>query len=131
MTKLAAKQNDTITATDMHMVQMPDDGTPELLPHSFSGGLNQGLSGSVYINGQAAAVVGSSGQNATPHAPTPPGIAFVNPPSNTGTVTGGSATVFIGGQAAARAGDSATTCADPSPNTSATVVVNGGNVYIG
>lgn len=131
MTKLAAKQNDSIVATDMHMVQMPDDGTPELLPHPFNGPLSQGLSSSVYINGLPAATQGSGASNGTPHTPTPPGIGFVNPPSNQGTVTSGSQTVFIGGQPVARAEDSATTCADPAPNTSGKVVVNGGNVYVG
>ncbi len=130
MSQPAAKQNDPIIATDMHDVTVTGSVTPQSLPHPFNGRLDSGLSSNVFVNGLAAATVGSNASNQPPHIPTAPGVAFVLPPSNRGRVTTGSGTVFINGLAAARSGDTAQTCADPLPNNSGNVVATG-NVYIG
>lgn len=131
MHKPAAKQNDLIEATDTHLVQMPSGGTPAPLPHPFAGPLTQNLSRSVFINGQAAATIGSEALNTPPHTPTPPGLSFVTQPTNRATVMTGSDTVFINGLAAARGGDVVQTCSDPVPNLSGTIRTVGDNVFTG
>lgn len=112
----AAKANDQITATDIHIVMVPAGPSlvPTPLPHPFMGMLNGGLIASVKICGQAAAVVGSTADNSPPHMPTPPGTTFQAPPTNKATVQIGSMTVKIGGKQAARNGDVAMTCNDPA-----------------
>lgn len=116
MGPFAATANHTVTAVDTHIVLVPSPGgpIPTPLPHPFNGLLDGGLVSTVKINGQPAAVAGSTARNRPPHLPTPPGTAFQTPPANQGTVFQGSTTVRIGGQAAARAGDPVTTCNDPA-----------------
>jgi uncharacterized Zn-binding protein involved in type VI secretion len=106
----AAKQGDTVTALDQHLIQPPGPTAPVLVPHPFNGTIDGNLSPSVNIMGKPAAVVGSTATN-TPHVPI--GGSFVVPPLNRGQVIAGSATVFINGKPATRAGDTATTCNDP------------------
>jgi uncharacterized Zn-binding protein involved in type VI secretion len=129
----AAKQNDRITAVDIHIVMVPsiNGQIPVPLPHPFDGRLNGNLSPNVKIMGLPAATVGSLATNQSPHFPLSPGVAFQVPPSNQGTVTMGSSTVKINGKPAARLGDSAQTCADPMPNNGAKVVVAASTVMIG
>ena len=118
MAQPAAKQNDMVTATDTHIVMVPQPSGPPVptpLPHPFSGMLNGNLSPTVKILGLPAATVGSIAQNQPPHIPTPPGTAFQIPPTNTGTVMMGSTTVMINGKPAARNGDTVQTCNDPAP----------------
>lgn len=129
----AAKQNDQIVATDMHIVLVPAPPAPPVptpLPHVFNGILTGGLSSNVKIMGLPAATVGSTADNTPPHFPTPPGTSFTVPPTNKGIVMMGSGTVFINHKPAARAGDTAQTCADPVPNMMAKVVA-AGTVMIG
>lgn len=111
----AARQTDPVLATDTHVVAVPapTGSVPTPLPHPFSGTLQTSVSGDVLINGLGAATVGSVAVNQPPHIPTPPGVSFLRPPSNRGTVQLGSATVQINGQAAARLGDPVRTCNDP------------------
>ena len=111
----AAKANDQIIATDTHIAIVPAGPAqvPTPLPHSFTGVIGGGTVATVKISGQPAAVVGSTAQNTPPHIPTPPGVSFLVPPSNQGSIQMGSATVKIGGQPAARNGDTALTCNDP------------------
>jgi uncharacterized Zn-binding protein involved in type VI secretion len=111
----AAKQGDTILATDTHIVMVPSPGgpVPTPLPHPFTGIISGALSSDVKIMGMPAATVDSTADNTPPHLPTPPGTAFQNPPANKATIKVGSATVKINGKPAARNGDSATTCNDP------------------
>jgi uncharacterized Zn-binding protein involved in type VI secretion len=114
----AAKQNDMVTATDTHIVLVPQPTGPPVptpLPHPFVGMLNNNLSPTVKIMGLPAATVGSIAQNQPPHFPTPPGTAFQIPPTNMGTVMMGSNTVFFNNKPAARNGDTVQTCNDPSP----------------
>ncbi len=110
----AATANHTVVAIDTHIVLVPTPApVPTPLPHPFNGILDGGLVSTVKINGQPAAVVGSTCTNTPSHIPTPPGTSFQKPPANQGTVFVGSATVKIGGKAAARMGDPVTTCNDP------------------
>ena len=132
MGKPAAKQSDTVTGIDLHIVLVPSPGgpVPTPLPHPFVGMLDGNLSTNVKVMGMPAATVGSTAQNQPPHIPTPPGTSFQLPPSNTATIRMGSMTVKINGQQAARAGDLTETCADPVPNMSASLITVG-TVLIG
>lgn len=108
----AAKQGDKVTATDTHIEVLSAGGTSSL-PNPFSGTIDGGLSPDVFVESDAAAVVGSTATNSPEHV-AQPGNAFQSPPSNQSTITQGSATVFINGKAAARDGDVARTCNDPT-----------------
>lgn len=109
----AAKQNDRIVAIDTHLVQPPGPAPPVPTPCPFDGPITGNLSSNVLVQGLPAATVGSTANNQPSHVPI--GGAFVNPPTNLGTVNSGSTTVLINGLAAARAGDTAKTCNDPVP----------------
>jgi uncharacterized Zn-binding protein involved in type VI secretion len=116
MGKPAANGNSMVTAVDIHIVLVPTPGgpVPTPLPHPFSGQINGGLVTTVKINGQPAAVVGSTATNQPAHLPTPPGTSFQKPPANQGSVFMGSPTVLVGGKMLARQGDPVTTCNDPA-----------------
>lgn len=119
----AAKQGDTVTGLDIHIVMIPSPGgpVPTPLPHPFSGTITGGCSPDVKIQGAAAAYVGSSVKATAPHVPQ--GGPFQKPPSNSGTIVGpGSPTVLINGMPAAKAGDSVNTCNDPTPAPTSTVI---------
>jgi uncharacterized Zn-binding protein involved in type VI secretion len=111
-----AKANDQVTAVDTHIVLVPAGPSlvPTPLPHPFTGVIGGGLSPSVKVGGQAAAVIGSTADNTPAHIPTPPGTSFQNPPANRATIQMGSATVRINGKQAARNLDAAMTCNDPA-----------------
>lgn len=129
----AATATTAVQAMDTHIVQVPSPGgpVPTPLPHAFSGQVSGGTIASVTIGGQAAAVEGSTATNSPAHVPTPPGVAFVTPPTNRGSIAVGSRTVLIGGRPAARIGDPVTTCNDPADAPvgqllgSSTVVIGG------
>ena len=110
----AAKKGDKVTATDTHIVMIPSPGgpVPTPLPHPFVGMLDGQLSTDVNIQGQPAAMKGSTASNQPAHVPQ--GGPFQSPPKNRGEVMMGSATVKINGKPAARNGDTALTCNDPS-----------------
>jgi uncharacterized Zn-binding protein involved in type VI secretion len=131
MGMLAAKQGDLIQATDIHIVMVGAPPVPTPLPHPFSGQLSGSLSGNVRILGKAAATVGSTASNTTPHFPTPAGTGFQKPPTNSGTILMGSVTVRINSKPAARHGDVCQTCNDPADMPVGNIVVTGGNVNIG
>jgi uncharacterized Zn-binding protein involved in type VI secretion len=107
----AAKKNDRITGTDVHLIQPPGTSPPAPVPHAFGGLLDADLSPNVEIHGQNAATLGSTATNTPAHIPQ--GGSFVNPPKNQGRVIKGSMTVLINGKPAARTGDTALTCNDP------------------
>jgi uncharacterized Zn-binding protein involved in type VI secretion len=123
----AAKANDQVMATDIHIVLVPVGPSlvPTPLPHPFSGILSGGLIATVKVGAQAAAVVGSTADNVPPHLPTPPGVSFQKPPGNKATVQAGSMTVKIGGKQAARNSDVAISCNDPVDAPVAQVVAVG------
>jgi uncharacterized Zn-binding protein involved in type VI secretion len=112
----AAKKDDQVKATDIHIVMVPAGPAqvPTPLPHTFSGKITGGLASTVKIAGAAAATVGSTVENKPAHTAAPPGTSFQSPPSDKGTIKMGSATVKIAGQAAARDGDTVMTCNDPA-----------------
>ena len=126
----AAKQGDTIVGLDTHVVLVPSPAgpVPTPTPMPFRGQLDGGLSGDVVIEGQAAAVKGSTASNSPAHVPA--AGPFQKPPSNKGTVDAGSATVLVNGKAAARAGDAALTCNDPGDAPNGTVTA-AGSVLVG
>jgi uncharacterized Zn-binding protein involved in type VI secretion len=124
----AAKQGDTIVASDIHLVQPPAPGPPVPTPFPFNGIIDNGLSTSVKIMGLPAATVGSTATNTPPHIPV--SGTFVIPPTNQGQILQGSATVKINQQPAARSGDVAQTCNDPAPMPVGTVHATG-TVFIG
>ncbi|RIK40424.1 MAG: hypothetical protein DCC58_13905 [Chloroflexi bacterium] len=126
----AAKQGDTITALDIHIIMIPSPGgpVPTPLPHPFNGIINANLSSDVMVMGMPAATVGSTADNMPPHIPQ--GGPFQIPPRNKGQIITGSTTVFINGKQAARNGDTALTCNDPVDLPVGTVVAVG-TVMIG
>ena len=123
----AARIGDRIVALDMHLIQPPPPATPVMVPHPFSGIIDNGASPDVTIADAAAATVGSTATNTPPHLPI--GGTFVNPPTNQGSITAGSSSVTINGKAAARAGDQARTCDDTGRIGG--LVVSAGKVFIG
>lgn len=124
----AAKQGDRITATDMHLIQPPGPTSPVVVPHPFSGLIDNGLSSNVNIEGRPAATLNSTATNTPPHIPQ--GGSFVKPPTNQAQIVRGSATVLINNKPAARAGDTALTCNDPVDLPVGTVVAQS-TVFIG
>lgn len=127
MGQAAAKEGDTITATDTHMETPPGSG-PVPVPHDFNGTIDAKVSQTVMIEGRGAATEGSMATNNPPHVfKTGP---FSNPPRNQGKITRGSSTVKIEGLAAARNGDTAETCNDPADLPVGTVNASG-SVMIG
>ena len=129
----AAKQGDQVLATDIHIVLVPSppgEPVPTPLPHPFTGIIDEALSANVNIMGLPAATVTSVADNTPPHLPTPPGIAFLVPPSNKAIIIQGSPTVFINNKPAARDGDVALTCNDPVDLPVGTVIAVG-TVLIG
>jgi uncharacterized Zn-binding protein involved in type VI secretion len=124
-----AKENDTITAVDIHIILVPAlVPVPTPIPHPFSGMLDGNLSTNVNIMGKAAATVGSTATNKPSHIPI--GGPFAKPPTNQGRIVMGSATVFINSKPAARSGDIALTCNDPVDLPVGTVTA-AGSVMIG
>jgi uncharacterized Zn-binding protein involved in type VI secretion len=124
----AAKQGDTVVATDMHLIKPPGLPPPVLTPHPFHGILDGNLSPDVNIMGRPAATMHSTATNKPPHKPI--GGTFVTPPANRGTISMGSGTVFINSKPAARNGDTARTCNDPA-DLPVGKVVAAGTVNIG
>ncbi len=131
----AARQGDSVTGADTHIVMVPaPPGSPVPTPipgHVFQGTIDTDTSSDVLIEGAAAAVVGSGATNNPPHLPMPPGVSFQSPPSNRGEITQGSATVQINGAAAARVGDLVKTCNDPTDLETSAVSSGAGTVMIG
>ena len=119
----AAKKDDTIVATDLHLIQPPGTAPPVSTPHPFSGLIDGSLSSNVKIMGKPAATKNSTATNTPAHQPI--GGTFVKPPANKATILSGSPTVNINGKPAARNGDTAKTCNDPADQPVGTVVAVG------
>ena len=129
MPQPAARQNDPVTGTDIHILMVPSPGgpVPTPTPLPYAGQLALSLSTDVLINSRPAATQGSKSQQ-TPHIPPFP---FQRPPTNQGTVLMGSTTVFIDGKPAARMGDSVMNCNDPVPAPTGTIAGGSTTVLIG
>src|SRR4051794_32165790 len=95
----AARQNDPVTGSDIHILMVPSPGgpVPTPTPLPFAGTLVSGLSSDVFINGLPAATVDSVARNAPAHIAPPP-ATFQKPPANSGTVLAGSTTVLVNGK---------------------------------
>src|ERR1043165_6422369 len=101
MKQPAAKQGDTVTALNTHLVVLPN-GSAIVQTLPFGGIIQGNLSPNVTIMKRAAATVGSTANNTPAHVPIPPGVSFVHPPTNIGTIVTGSLTVTINRKPAAR-----------------------------
>ena len=108
----AAKKGDKVKALDSHFVIFPNMA-PVLLPHEFSGVIDGDLSSDVKIDGEFAAIEGSTATNTPGHIPVGGGT-FQKPPSDKAKIIIGSQTVKINGKGAARQFDKAETCNDPA-----------------
>jgi len=131
MPQPAARQNDPVTGTDLHilLVASPAGPVPTPTPLPFSGRLSSGLSADVLINGRPAAVIGSLAVNLPPHLPVP-GAPFSKPPSNQGSVLTGSLTVLVNGKPLARLGDTVLTCNDPVDLPTGTIAAGSPDVMV-
>jgi uncharacterized Zn-binding protein involved in type VI secretion len=109
----AARLNDPVTGTDVHILLVPTPGgpVPTPTPMPFSGRLLTGLSTDVLVNGRPAATTGSVAPNLPPHIPA--AGPFSKPPANQGRVLTGSVLVLVNGKGLARVGDPVLTCNDP------------------
>lgn len=110
------RMNDKITGTcAIHQVPNPASGAPQPSPAPlpFSAPLLQGLETSVLINGQPAAVMGSSGVNTPPHVGLHVTDPYAVPTMQTGRVIKGSTKVLAGGKPLATVSGQATCCATP------------------
>ena len=132
MPQPAARQNDPVTGTDVHILLVPSPGgpVPTPTPLPFTGQLVTGLSTDVLINGLPAAVQGSVAQNMPMHLAPPP-ATFSKPPTNQGRVVTGSPTVLVNGKPLARTGDPVLTCNDPADLPAGTVTGGSADVLVG
>ena len=132
MPQPAARQNDPVTGTDVHILLVPSPGgpVPTPTPLPFAGQLMTGLSTDVLINGRPAAVQGSVAQNMPPHI-CPPPASFSKPPTNQGRVLIGSPTVLVNGKPLARLGDQVATCNDPADLPSSAITGGSADVLVG
>jgi hypothetical protein len=114
MPQPAARQNDPVMGTDIHILLVPSPGgpVPTPTPLPFAGQLVSALSTDVFVNGLPAATQNSVAQNMPPHIAPPPST-FQKPPTNSGKVVTGSPTVQVNGKPMARLGDPVMTCNDP------------------
>jgi uncharacterized Zn-binding protein involved in type VI secretion len=128
----AARQNDPVTGTDIHILLVPSPGgpVPTPTPLPFTGKLVSALSADVFINGLPAATVDSVARNVPPHLAPPP-ATFQKPPADTGTVLAGSATVLVNGKGLARVGDQVRTCNDPADAPTSAITAGSGDVLAG
>ncbi len=129
MSNPAAKQGDSVTGTDTHVLMIPSPGGPVPTPTSmpFQGKLDGELSSDVIVEDQPAATAGSVATS-TPHVPN--GGPFQKQPANKGTVQTGSATVLVNNRPIARDGDPVLTCNDPADAPNGTIVASG-SVLVG
>jgi len=132
MPQPAARQNDPVTGSDVHILLVPSPGgpVPTPTPLPFTGQLMTSLSTDVLINGLPAAVQGSVAQNMPPHIAPPP-ATFSKPPTNQGTVVTGSPTVLVNGKPLARLGDPVLTCNDPVDAPVGTISAGSPDVLVG
>lgn len=111
----AVVMGDQITGQcPQHLIPNPASGAPQPSPPlPFAAPINQGTVATVLIGGKPAAVVGSSGINATPHIALHPSDPYSVVPMQKGQVVSGSPTVLIGGKPAANGQSTVTCCVTP------------------
>ena len=125
----AARQDDQVTGTDIHLC-VPPSGPPVPTPLPFVSLLQQALSGDVFINGLPAATQDSISNHTPPHIPPPP-TTFSKPPTNQGRVLVGSQTVLVNNKPLARVGDAVMTCNDPVDAPVGTIASGSPDVLVG
>jgi uncharacterized Zn-binding protein involved in type VI secretion len=107
----AVTLNDRIAATcAAHQIPGAYGGPTPGPPMPFSAPLTLGLAPTVQVGGKPAAVQGSSGMCAPPHAGLHPSDPHFAPPAQIGRVLVGSATVLFEGKPAAYTGCQTSVC---------------------
>ena len=131
MPQPAARMNDPVTGTDIHIILVPAGPSlvPTPIPHPYVGRIAGGCSTDVQINGQPAALMGSKSQLNSPHIPQ--GGSFQRPPTGSGTVLAGSPTVLVNNKPLARVGDQVATCNDPVDAPTSAITAGSANVMVG
>ncbi|GAA1039984.1 PAAR domain-containing protein [Virgisporangium ochraceum] len=125
----AARQDDQVTGTDIHLC-VPPSGPPVPTPLPFVSLLKVALSTDVFINGLPAATQDSISNHTPPHIPPPP-TTFSKPPTNQGRVLVGSQTVLVNNKPLARVGDAVMTCNDPVDAPVGTIASGSPDVLVG
>jgi uncharacterized Zn-binding protein involved in type VI secretion len=128
MGEAAVVRFDRITGTcPGHLVPGPAGAAVPGPPMPFSAPLTQGLSTSVRLQGEFAAIVGSSGSNSPPHVGLHASDPWFAPPAQQGRVTGGSSTVLIENTPAAKTGSPCSCCTAPGQlaGSAVTVLIGG------
>lgn len=125
----AARQDDQVTGTDIHLC-VPPSGPPVPTPLPFVSLLKVALSTDVFINGLPAATQDSISNHTPPHIPPPP-TTFSKPPTNQGKVLVGSQTVLVNNKPLARVGDAVMTCNDPVDAPVGTIASGSPDVLVG
>jgi uncharacterized Zn-binding protein involved in type VI secretion len=125
----AAVMGDRISGTcTTHLVPGPT-GAPTPVPQlPFSSPLTVALATRTLVAGKPAALQGSSGLNAPPHAGLHPSDPFMLPNTQIGRVVKGSTSVLIEGRPAAKTGSTCTTDAGAPgqlTGTATTVLIGG------
>lgn len=130
MSQPIAKKGDRVVGIDTHIVMVKESGgpVPTPMPFPFSGPIQSGVSESVFVDNEGAAVVGSVADNVPPHIPV--AGSFKSPPGNKATLSAGSESVFIDNVAVARSQDAAQCCNDPCDSDTGHVIAMG-TVYAG
>lgn len=116
MSKAAARKDDELVVESGHVHTFTFSTTPpssSVFSCDYQASIANEVSGNVFINGQAAALMSGSTETGTQTAPLiPPGPgSWDTAPLSTGQATGGSQTVSINGKPALRDGDKANCCA--------------------
>lgn len=126
-----AKKGDRVVGMDTHVVLIPSPAgsVPTPLPSPFSGKLSEGLSSTVFVDGEPAALVGSGADNQPAHMPI--GGPFQSQPADHGTVSSGSTVTLADGVGLARNNDPVECCNDPSDQDTGHVVATGSTVHSG
>ena len=130
MAPAAARMNDSVTGTDIHIVLIPSPGgpVPTPLPHPYVGTITAQTSTDVMINNQPAAMRDSTTMLSSPHIPN--GGPFQLPPTGRGTIMMGSPTVQVNGRPLARLGDPVRTCNDPVDQPVSTIAAGSPDVVV-